>query len=125
MRMTVFLGLLAIALAAPAQTIHPDQWPTVESPVRRDPAVEKAVSELLAKMSVEEKVGQVIQPSITAVTPNEVRSYHIGSVLNGGGGWPGDVRKATPSDWLKLRFAPSGRTSSELDGEVRVSLVRS
>lgn len=53
-------------------------------------------------MTVAQKVGQVIQPSITTITPANVRTYGFGSVLKGGGGWPGDVRKAAPKDWLAL-----------------------
>ena len=123
MRMIIAALLGVIAFSAAAQTIQPDQWPTIESPVRRDPAIEKAVTELLAKMSLEEKVGQVIQPSITAVTPNEVRSYHIGSVLNGGGGWPGDVRKATPADWLKMADAFYEASMDTTDGSNAIPVM--
>ena len=123
MRMIIAALLGVIAFSAAAQTIQPDQWPTIESPVARNPAIEKAVTELLAKMSVEEKVGQVIQPSITAVTPNEVRSYHIGSVLNGGGGWPGDVRKATPADWLKLADAFYEASMDTSDGSNAIPVM--
>ena len=92
--------LLSLLLA----TVHPQIWPAGKAP-QRDPRIEAAIDELLRTMTPEEKVGQVIQPSITAITPQEVRDYHIGSVLNGGGGWPGDVRKAKPQDWLAMADA--------------------
>lgn len=94
------LALLFVAAISAAQTIHPERWPQVTRVVPRDPQIEKAVDDLLSKMTVEEKVAQVIQPSIASVTPADVKAYHFGSVLNGGGGWPGDVRKASPKDWL-------------------------
>ncbi|HEX6178841.1 MAG TPA: glycoside hydrolase family 3 protein, partial [Thermoanaerobaculia bacterium] len=97
--------LLATPLAAQTPEIHPEIWPEVPRAVKRDAAIEKQIDDLLAKMTLEEKVGQVIQPSITAVTPADVRQYNIGSILNGGGGWPGDVRKAKPSDWLAMADA--------------------
>ena len=50
-------------------------------------------------MSVEEKVGQMIQPDFREVTPEEVTRYKIGSVLNGGGGWPGNNKHASAQDW--------------------------
>src|SRR5687768_8959708 len=78
----------------PPGTAHPAIWPMLRSPLAPDPELEDAVSAILEKMTLEEKVGQVLQPSITAITPEEAKTYHIGSVLNGGGGWPGDVRKA-------------------------------
>ena len=46
-----------------------------------------AQSELiLAQMTLEEKIGQVIQADIASVTPAEVKEYNLGSILNGGTG---------------------------------------
>ena len=56
-------------------------------------------------MSLEQKVGQMIQAEIQACTPEEVRRYHIGSVLNGGGSWPGERRDAAVRDWVALADA--------------------
>jgi beta-glucosidase len=90
--------------AAP-HAIHPELWPPAAAPLASDPVMERAIDELLGRMTLEEKVGQVIQPSITTITPEDVRAYKFGSVLNGGGGWPGDIRKATAADWLALADA--------------------
>jgi len=95
------LGAIVAFLFA---TVHPELWPARKPPAR-DARIEAAVEKLLRAMTLEEKVGQVIQPSIVNITPDEVRDYHIGSVLNGGGGWRGDVRKATPREWLALADA--------------------
>jgi beta-glucosidase len=80
-------------------------WPRVESRIKPSKSVEAQVRALLSKMSLEEKVGQMTQPEIGAITPAEVRQYHIGSVLNGGGSWPGANKHATPADWLSLADA--------------------
>ena len=45
-------------------------------------------------MSLAQKVGQMTQPEIKSITPDQVRQYYIGSVLNGGGSWP--ERTSTP-----------------------------
>src|SRR3546814_14571317 len=42
------------------------------------------------------------QAEIKSVTPEQVREYYIGSVLNGGGSWPGQDKHATPGDWVAL-----------------------
>ena len=84
-------------------TVHPQIWPAGKQHPR-DPHIEHAIEKLVRSMTLEEKVGQVIQPSIVNVTPDEVRDYHIGSVLNGGG-WRGDVRTAKPEEWLALADA--------------------
>jgi beta-glucosidase len=91
--------------AAAPPAIHPELWPPAPAPIAIDPVMERAIDDLLRRMTLEEKVGQVIQPSITTITPEDVRTYKFGSVLNGGGGWPGDIRKARAADWLALADA--------------------
>ncbi|KYF79372.1 beta-glucosidase, partial [Sorangium cellulosum] len=81
------------------------EWPTVTSEIPLDPEIEDAVAELLAQMSVAQKVGQMVQAEIVAITPDQVREYHIGSVLNGGGSWPGGSKQATVADWVALADA--------------------
>jgi beta-glucosidase len=70
-----------------------------------DPQVERAVNDLLSRMSLEEKVGQVMQAEIGQVTPEDVRRYHLGSVLNGGGSHPGGKRGTSPAEWVALADA--------------------
>ena len=79
-------------------------WPKIGSavPASVNARTEARVNAILAKMSVEEKVGQLIQPEITNITPQEVRQYHIGSVLNGGNGRPNKNIHATAKEWLSL-----------------------
>ena len=69
-----------------------------------DPAsdVEAKVAALLARMTLEQKVGQMVQPDIRSVTPDDVRKYRLGSVLNGGGAWPGEKKTASVADWVAL-----------------------
>jgi beta-glucosidase len=59
-------------------------------------------NDLLKQMSLDQKIGQMTQPERMAITPREVRDYHIGSVLSGGGSCPGDNR---PADWVKMNDA--------------------
>ncbi|XVQ82254.1 glycoside hydrolase family 3 N-terminal domain-containing protein [Microbispora siamensis] len=80
-------------------------WPTVRSDVGRNPADEKRIAKIVAGMTPAEKIGQMTQPEISAVTPEEVGRYGIGSVLNGGGSWPGRDKHASPQDWLALADA--------------------
>jgi beta-glucosidase len=87
------------------RAIHPALWPSVQSPVPHDPELERRVADLLDRMTVEEKVGQIIQAEIRYVTPEDVRKYRLGSVLNGGGVQPGNAARAAPEDWLALADA--------------------
>ena len=80
-------------------------WPRVHSRIKSDKKVEARVRSILSKLSLAEKVGQMTQPEITTITPAQVAEYHIGSVLNGGGAWPGANKHASQADWLKLADA--------------------
>ncbi len=54
---------------ADADTLHPDLWPAAKSGVTRDPAIEAKVAKLVKEMTVEEKVGQILQADWDSVTP--------------------------------------------------------
>jgi beta-glucosidase len=82
--------------------VHPEIWPSPKWPLARDPAIEEKISTLLAKMTVEEKVGQVIQGDICCIKPADMKQYHLGSVLAGGGSSPGNNERAPAKEWLKL-----------------------
>jgi beta-glucosidase len=92
------------ALALPKQVgseqrVH---WPSVTSKVPRDPAIEARIERILSRMSLEEKVGQIIQADISSATPDDIRKYKLGSILGGGNSAPGGNEKAAPVEWLKL-----------------------
>ena len=91
------------------------QWPVVASAVQNDPQIEEKIRALLAKMSLEQKVGQMIQPEIRDVSPEDVKRYFLGSVLNGGGAFPENDKYATISDWLAMldRFYLASVDTSE------------
>ena len=82
MKTTAALSLV-LSFTIHAQTIHPELWPSVPPAVPRDARLEKRVDDILRRMTLEEKAGQVIQASITTVKPEDIRTYHLGSVLNG------------------------------------------
>ncbi|MGZ2411112.1 beta-glucosidase [Sphingomonas sp. F9_3S_D5_B_2] len=89
-----------VAVAAPPSAA-PVHWPSVHSRVARDPKIEARITRILKGMSLEEKVGQVVQADISAVTPDEVRKYKLGSILAGGNSSPGGNEKAPAADWLR------------------------
>jgi beta-glucosidase len=96
-------GLLA--QPAPSESSNRVRWPSVQSRVPRDAAIEARIDRILARMTLEEKVGQIIQGDISAVTPEDVRKYKLGSILAGGNSSPGGDEKASPAEWLKLMDA--------------------
>ena len=106
----VAAGLLSLttAAASPQSTtspsVHPELW-TAASPATRDPAIEASVQELLARMTLEEKVGQMIQADIASISPADLRTYKLGSILAGGNAAPGDNVRTMPQAWLDLTDA--------------------
>ncbi len=67
--------------------------------VSQDTSVDNKVKELLDKMTLDEKVGQLIQAARDDFYPGDVKTYFIGSVLSGGGSQPG---QGTKEDWLTM-----------------------
>ncbi|OBU68627.1 1,4-beta-D-glucan glucohydrolase [Stenotrophomonas maltophilia] len=92
------------APARPAATAT-DPWPQVAWPLAEDADLEKRVSGLMATMTVEEKVGQLVQGDIASITPDDVRRYRLGSILAGGNSDPGGRYDASPAEWLALADA--------------------
>ena len=76
----------------------PGRWPKI----RRS---KHASTSCWQTMTVEEKVGQIVQGDIASLTPDDVRKYRLGSVLAGGGSDPGGKYNATPRKWLALADA--------------------
>lgn len=77
-------------------------WPVINSEVKTDAALERQVQAMLASMTLEQKVAQMIQPEIRDITPEDMRKYGFGSYLNGGGAFPQNNKHATPQDWIAL-----------------------
>jgi len=85
-----------------APTIHPRRWPKLHPPLARDSLLDARVEQLLARMTPAQKVGQLIQADIGSITPDDLRHYPLGSILNGGNSSPRDDKLAAPSEWLSL-----------------------
>ena len=87
-----------------------------------DAALEARVRSIVAGMTLEQKVGQMTQADIRSITPDDVRKYYIGSVLNGGGAWPGMNMHSSVGDWLKLSDE-FYRASMSTDMKVKVPVI--
>jgi beta-glucosidase len=86
--------------SAPVVSVHPELW-AAAAPAS-EPATEAFVEQLLAHMSLEDKVGQMIQADIASISPAELRTYKLGSILAGGNAAPGGNVRAEPQAWLDL-----------------------
>ncbi len=64
--------------------------------------VELRIQEIMKDLTLEQKVGQMVQGEIKWVKPSDVTKYHLGSILNGGGSFPNKNKNSTMQDWLSL-----------------------
>jgi beta-glucosidase len=86
-------ALAAVGCAAP------------ECSLPQDAAQEARIRTIVAHMTLAQKIGQMTQADIRAISPDEVSRYYIGSVLNGGGAWPHNDKHAATADWLAMADA--------------------
>ncbi|MGE5072876.1 MAG: glycoside hydrolase family 3 protein [Anaerolineae bacterium] len=84
-----------------APTRQPVVPPVANSPIYKDPSqpVEARVEDLLSRMNLDEKIGQMTQVENNSIAPSDVASYSIGSVLTGG---DGISRDNTLGDWTSF-----------------------
>jgi beta-glucosidase len=91
-----------LSASAGGAVVHPARWPKLTPALARDPQLEARIEQLLARMTPEQKVGQLIQADIGSINPDDLRHYPLGSILNGGNSSPRDDKLAAPSEWLAL-----------------------
>jgi beta-glucosidase len=88
-----------------------------------DPSLDARARNILARMTLEEKVGQVIQADSASVSPEDVRNYNLGSVLSGGNSAPGDKPYATAAQWVEAADAYFEASIDRSDGGVGVPII--
>ncbi|HYM42430.1 MAG TPA: glycoside hydrolase family 3 N-terminal domain-containing protein [Steroidobacteraceae bacterium] len=86
---------------AAGTAVHPTLWPQ-RAATPAHPDTDAFVDALLGRMSLEEKVGQMIQADIASLKPGDLRTYKLGAVLAGGGSAPDGNVRTTPQAWLDL-----------------------
>jgi beta-glucosidase len=98
-RPVLFAALAAATLVAAATALSASRAPT---PVYRNASapVDKRVADLLARMTLAEKVGQMTQVDRQFLaTQGDIATYKLGSLLSGGGSVP---EPNTPSAWVAM-----------------------
>ncbi|MFG2088140.1 glycoside hydrolase family 3 protein [Spirillospora sp. NPDC048824] len=90
----VLAALVLAALGVPVRA-EPGPAPYLDPQL----SVEDRVGDLLHRMSLDEKLGQMTQPERRYITPEEITRYRIGSVLSSGGSAPAPN---TPERWADM-----------------------
>ena len=60
------------------------------------------VNKIVNEMTLEQKVGQIIMPEINSISPAQVKKFQLGTILNGGGGFPNQNKNSDIQDWKDL-----------------------
>ncbi len=95
-------------------------WPQIESEVKEDAELEAKVTALMSKMTLAQKVAQMMQPEIRDITVEDMRKYGFGSYLNGGGAFPNNNKHSTPADWIALAEAMYQASMDDSQDGIRI-----
>jgi beta-glucosidase len=103
---------------------HPELWPASHSTGLVDAKTEARISELLGRLSLEEKVGQLIQADIGNIKPEELRRYPVGGILAGGSTPPlgADDRSMAPA-WIATARAFRAVSVEARPGHVPIPVI--
>ena len=97
-------------------------WTSIK-PLPLDPDIEKKIDEILPKLTLEQKVGQVIQGDSDHVTPEDVKEYRLGSVLSGGNSAPGSLPYAETKSWLEMADKYFSASIQDDDVEIAIPII--
>jgi len=90
-------------LPLPGAVANPAVWPQASSPSAiTDGATERRIDDLLLRMTLEQKVGQLIQADISSITPDELAQYPLGSLLAGGNSGPYGDERSDAAGWDRM-----------------------
>ncbi|WP_133470442.1 glycoside hydrolase family 3 protein [Paraglaciecola marina] len=71
-------------------------------PLLANKVVQQKVDNLLSKMTLEQKIGQMTQAERMSCTPEQAKQYHIGSILSSAGSRPDNNH---PEGWVAMNEA--------------------
>lgn len=117
------LGTLAFATHVTAQDVHPTQWLSARSPQFLSAQDEREIDRIVAAMTIEEKVGQMIQADIETIRPEDLRTYPLGSILAGGNSGPFGNERSTPADWKRLVGAYRAVSAEQRPGHTAIPTI--
>jgi beta-glucosidase len=98
-------------------------WSAAPAHPTQDPQIETKIAALLARMTLEQKIGQMVQADIRSVTPDDVRKFRLGSVLNGGGAFPGENKHASVGDWVALADRFYDASMDTANGQLAIPIM--
>ena len=95
----VGLTLLTALLLWGTSTAQEDLWPKSHKSIAVD---EERIDDIMAEMTLKEKVAQLVMAEIRHIQPKDVKRTRLGGILNGGGAFPNNKKRAEIQDWVDL-----------------------
>lgn len=89
-------------------------------PLLNQQSVKKQVKELMSKMTLAQKIGQMTQAERLSCSPDDVKDYHLGSVMSGAGSLPDNN---DPDSWLKMTDSYWRASMFEDDNHLAIPLL--
>jgi beta-glucosidase len=74
----------------------------MKNSILQDRTISLKVEALLSRMNVDQKMGQMTLTERVSVTPEDVKSYHLGGILSCAGSYP---ENNLPADWVAMNDA--------------------
>ncbi|MET0496701.1 MAG: glycoside hydrolase family 3 N-terminal domain-containing protein [Steroidobacteraceae bacterium] len=119
-----FIGSTANAAGNERGIAQPQRWPQAHSQGLVEPQREARVTEMMARMSLEEKIAQTIQGDIGSITPEDLRSYPLGSILAGGSSPPLNSDERAPAQaWIDTARAFRAVSLEARPGHVPIPIM--
>ena len=124
---TATLALMATMVEAqPSEpgVAHPALWPRAHSRGLIDAKTEARITALLKRMSLEEKVGQMIQADTASIKPEDLRRYPLGSILAGGSSPPLNAPDRSPAGpWIETVRAFNAVATEQRPGHLPIPII--
>lgn len=102
---------------------NPEIWPRYRYPAAPTSADQNRIDVLIARMSLEEKIGQLVQADLCCVKPEDLKTYHLGSILVGGNSGPNGNDLALAPEWLKAADAFYAASVDTSGGRIGIPMI--
>ncbi len=100
-------------------TISVTSTATLFAPIYLDPSrpIDVRVEDLLSRMNMDEKIGQMTQVEMGKISPEDITTYGIGSILSGGDDNPDENNPQSWQDMVK------GYQSAAMDTRLKIPMI--
>ena len=102
---------------------NPEIWPAYDYPVAVPAEDAAMIDALITRMTLPEKIGQLVQADLCCVTPEDVKTYNLGSILVGGNSGPNGNDLSPAPDWLAAADDFYEQSVDTSDGGVGIPIV--